>query len=189
MSLGGYTVGVLVQSNMGGVLQILGAPVGRELGRYFLEDALGTDGQGNHGRFDSGDPGDGSILIVVATDAPLDARNLRRLASRALLGLARTGSPSTNGSGDYVIAFSTAPEVRRRPGTGPVRHVADLDNEATSPLFQAVVEATEEAIYNSMFKARTVRGHRGRTVEALPLRETLEILRRYGVPAKPWPPR
>lgn len=194
-SAGGYTVGVLVQSNFGGILQILGAPVGRELGRYYLKDAVGSatppetpsspDGPGAPGA----DVGDGSIMIVVATDAPLDARNLERLAARAMLGLARTGSPSTNGSGDYVIAFSTAESVRRRAGSGAVRTIADLDNEATSPLFEAVVEATEEAIYNSLFRATTVRGYRGHTAEALPLDETLAILRRHGVPVSVPAPR
>ncbi len=155
--LGGYTVGVLVQTNFGGVLQIAGVPVGERLGQHYLRGAL-----------DRGDA-DGSIMIVVATDAPLSDRNLTRLARRALLGLARTGSPMTNGSGDYVIAFSTAESVRRTPerreGTGPYE---SLGNDAVSPLFQATVEATEEAIYNSLFKAVTTTGHRG-TVEALPL--------------------
>lgn len=166
--LGGYTVGVLVQSNYGGVLQLLGAPVGRELGQFFLRDQL--------------DPGDadGSIMIVVATDAPLDPRNLERLAARAILGLARTGSPMTNGSGDYVIAFSTAESVRRTPERRGAQHSLEtLPNDLMSPLFQAAVEATEEAIYNSLLKATTTTGHGGRTVEALPLERTLEILRRY----------
>ncbi|HYH81687.1 MAG TPA: P1 family peptidase [Longimicrobium sp.] len=169
--VGGYTVGVLVQTNFGGVLTINGAPVGRELGRYYLQRELAPPRQG------PGDGGDGSIMIVVATDAPLDARNLDRLATRALVGLARTGATMTNGSGDYVIAFSTGLQVRRRAGVAPVT-VADLPNEGMSPLFQAVAEATEEAIYNSMFKASTVSG-RGGAAEALPLDRTLEILRRY----------
>jgi D-aminopeptidase len=172
--LGGWTVGVLVQSNFGGVLTIAGAPVGRELGRYtfrrYVEPERDADGD---------DPGDGSIMIVVATDAPLSNRNLERLAARAVHGLARTGSPSTNGSGDYVIAFSAAESVRRIGGERTPRSVADLPNSAVSPLFQAVVEATEEAIYNSLFKAVTVSGHHG-TAEALPIEETLEILERYG---------
>lgn len=170
-SLGGYTVGVLVQTNFGGVLSINGAPVGRELGRFFLQRQLAPPQQG------PGDRGDGSIMIVVATDAPLDARNLDRLATRALVGLARTGALMTNGSGDYVIAFSTATEVRRRVGVSAVT-VADLQNEGMSPLFQAVAEATEEAIYNSLFKATPVRG-REMTADALPLDRTLDILRRY----------
>ncbi|CAN5739502.1 P1 family peptidase [soil metagenome] len=168
-SLGGYTVGVLVQSNYGGVLQVLGAPVGVELGQYFLRTEL-----------DRGDA-DGSIMIVVATDAPLDARNLERLAQRAILGLARTGSPMTNGSGDYVIAFSTAENVRRTPERRAGLHQIEiLPNDRTSPLFQAVVEATEEAILNSLFRATTETGDRG-TIEALPLEKTLEVLRKYRV--------
>lgn len=162
--LGGFTVGVLVQSNFGGVLTINGAPVGRELGRYAFQRDLG-------------DSGDGSIMIVVATDAPLSSRNLERLAGRAIVGLGRTGASMTNGSGDYVIAFSVAPEVRRRGGTAAIS-VQDLSNDAMSPLFQAVAEATEEAILNSLFRASTVKGHQG-TIEALPLERTLEILRRY----------
>lgn len=165
---GGYTVGVLVQSNFGGVLSINGAPVGRELGRYFLQPQL----EGPRDR------GDGSIMIVVATDAPLDARNLERLASRAIVGLGRTGAAMTNGSGDYVIAFSTAAEVRRVAGAREPASVRDLPNEATSALFQAVAEATEEAVLNSLFRATTTAGN-GTTVEALPLDRTLEILRRH----------
>jgi D-aminopeptidase len=168
-ALGGYTVGVLVQSNFGGVLTVNGAPVGRELGRYFLQQQL----QGPRDR------GDGSIMIVVATDAPLDARNLERLASRAIVGLGRTGASMTNGSGDYVIAFSTAAEVRRDPRSREPAAVRDLPNEAMSPLFQAVAEATEEAILNSLFRATTTTGS-GVTVDALPLDRTLEVLRRHG---------
>jgi D-aminopeptidase len=170
-ALGGWTVGVLVQTNYGGVLTINGAPVGRELGRYMLQRELSPPQQG------PGDGGDGSIMIVVATDAPLDARNLGRLAERALTGLARTGSGMSNGSGDYVIAFSTHPQVRRRAGGVPAT-IADLPNDAMSPLFQAVAEATEEAIYNSLFKATSVT-RRGATFEALPIERTLEVLRRY----------
>jgi len=178
-ALGGFTVGVLVQSNYGGVLQVMGAPVGRELGRYAYQNAVGRGAQPNES------PGDGSIMIVVATDAPLSAHNLERLGARAIMGLARTGSSASNGSGDYVLAFATAPSVRRRvarPGESAVRSVRtvdDLGNDAMSPLFQAVIEATEEAIYNSLFKARTITGRNGRTVEALPLDRTLEILRKY----------
>jgi len=167
-SLGGYTVGVLVQSNYGGILQVLGAPVGRELDRYFLKQEL-----------DRGDA-DGSIMIVVATDAPLDPRNLERMAARAMLGVGRTGSPMTNGSGDYAVAFSTAEAVRRTPERRGTLHTVELlPNDLLSPLFEAVVEATEEAIYNSMFRATTTRGHRG-TVEALPLDRVREVLARYG---------
>ena len=172
-SLGGWTVGVLVQSNFGGVLSINGAPVGRELGRYAFRGAL--ESSRSEDRSD-GDGGDGSVMIVVATDAPLTSRSLERLGRRALAGLARTGSSMSNGSGDYVIAFSTAESVRRGDGRGP-RPIRDLPNRAMSPLFQAVAEATEEAIYNALFRATTVTGHRG-TVEALPLGEVLEILER-----------
>jgi D-aminopeptidase len=152
-TLGGWTVGVLVQSNFGGVLTINGAPVGQELGRK-----------------DVGAPADGSIIIVVATDAPLDHRQLERLGRRALAGLARTGSSMSSGSGDYVIAFSTD-RLTARP---PVR-----PDDALSPLFQGVIEATEEAIYNSLLRAEAVRGYRG-TVPALPLDSTVAVLKRHG---------
>jgi D-aminopeptidase len=175
--LGGFTLGVLVQTNFGGVLTINGAPVGQELGRYYLKDELtqSTAGQTTP---------DGSIIMVIATDAPLDSRNLRRLAARAMMGLARTGGSGSNGSGDYVIAFSTGAEVRIRTASqgdrSPVRDVKLLANDAMSPLFLAAIEATEEAIYNSMFRATTITG-RGHTVEALPMDRTLEILRKYGL--------
>ncbi len=156
-----------MQSNYGGILQVLGAPVGRALDQYFLKQEL-----------DRGDA-DGSIMMVVATDAPLEPRNLERLAKRALLGLARTGSPMTNGSGDYVISFSTAEGVRRTPERRSRAHVVEvLPNDLLSPLFEAVVEATEEAIYNSLFRAATTTGHRG-TVEALPLDRALRVLREH----------
>jgi D-aminopeptidase len=183
-SLGGYTVGVLVQSNYGGVLTINGAPVGRELGKYYLKEEI--EGRRVSQNFPAGnrasenqvgDAADGSIIIVVATDAPLDARNLKRLAARAMLGLARTGSPSTNGSGDYVIAFSVASRIRASEN---LRNAQVLGNDAMSPLFEAVVEATEEAIYNSLFKATTVTGRDAHSVEALPIEKTVEILKRYG---------
>ena len=161
--LGGWSVGVLVQSNYGGVLTINGAPVGEELGQYYLQDVV-TDAQEQSP--------DGSIMIVVATDAPLESRNIKRLARRALAGLARTGSSMSNGSGDYVIAFSTVAAASNSS--------AKISNDDMNPLFQAVIEATEEAIYNSLFSASTVSGHRG-TVPALPQEETLEILKRYGV--------
>jgi D-aminopeptidase len=170
-ALGGWTVGVLVQSNYGGVLTINGAPVGRALGRYSFQGALEA-GEAER------DGGDGSVMIVVATDAPLSPRNLERLGERALAGLARTGSIMSNGSGDYVIAFSTSPSVRREAATGP-RPLEDLPNDLVSPLFHAVAEATEEAILNSLFRATTVTSG-GRTVEALPLDATLEVLRRHG---------
>ncbi len=172
-SLGGYAVGVLVQSNYGGVLTINGAPVGKELGQYYLKEQLEPRPAA------PARPGtaDGSIIMVVATDAPADARNLKRLASRAMLGLARTGSPATNGSGDYVIAFSTQNRIRAAEAK---RTIQVLGNEAMSPLFQAVVEATEEAIYNSLLKAVTTTGRDKHRVEALPIEKTMEILKRYG---------
>jgi D-aminopeptidase len=176
--LGGHTVGVLVQTNYGGDLTIAGVPVGRELGidpwkgppRPRPKD---TDGPGP----------DGSVIVVIATDAPLDARNLSRLAARSMLGLGRTGSWAVNGSGDYAIAFSTAPAVRVRPPDRgrefEPRAVKVLPNEAMTPVFAAVIEATEEAVYNSLFRAVTTTGS-GRTVEALPVEKTLDILRRRG---------
>jgi D-aminopeptidase len=170
--LGGYTVGVLVQTNFGGVLTIAGAPVGRELGRYYLREEL----QNNSGATDTGK---GSVMIVIATDAPLDARNLKRLAARAMLGVGRTGSSGSDGSGDYAIAFSTAPQVRIHSlDKAPTRQTEVMTNTAMSPLFLAVIEATEEAIYNSLFRATTTTG-RGHTVEALPLDKTVEILKKY----------
>jgi D-aminopeptidase len=180
-ALGGYTVGVLVQSNYGGILQINGAPVGIELGRYPYADQVGdperSDPQGDDYDPEADDQEWGSIMMVVATDAPLSDRSLKRIARRAIMGLARTGSFASNGSGDYVIAFSTADGVRR-PMTGKVHSIDDLANGSVSPLFEATVEATEEAIYNSLFKAVTVTSN-GRTVEALPIAATLEILRRH----------
>jgi D-aminopeptidase len=168
----GYTVGVLVQSNFGGDLHILGVPVGRALGRRGVRQQR-AEAQGARG----------SIMIVVATDAPLSDRNLRRLAARALLGVGRTGSSMDNGSGDYVIAFSTNAQVRRR--SGDLHHTAaELPNDATSGLFQAVVEATEEAIYNSLFMATTVSSRNG-GVEALPVSEVLDILRAHRALAVP----
>ena len=247
-ALGGYTVGVLVQSNFGGILRIAGAPVGRELGRYAFRAQVerggggaggwgegrgdGGEGRGREGREGGGREGEGregegregegregegregegregrgregegreggnregvglglgeerdgeyqgSIMMVVATDAPLSERSLRRVAMRAVMGLSRTGSYASNGSGDYVIAFSTAAGVRRRPGEA-VRTVEDLANNAISGIFQATVEATEEAIYNSIFRAVTVSSRFG-TREALPIEATMEVLRRYGV--------
>jgi D-aminopeptidase len=166
-SLGGWTVGVLVQSNFGGVLQIAGVPVGVELGRHYLRDEL-ADGSA-----------DGSILIVVATDAPVLARNLRRMGARAMMGLSRTGAAGTNGSGDYAIAFSTHPSLRIAHGATAVRRGEELPNEAMSPLFLAAIEATEEAIYNSLLRATTVTGN-GRTVEALPIARLREIFAKYG---------
>ncbi len=178
-SLGGYTVGVLVQSNFGGILSIDGVPVGVELGKYYLKNSI----QGTSASNTSLDrTADGSIIIVIATDAPLDHRQLRRLAERSMAGLARTGSAMTNGSGDYAIAFSTAAGNRIKP-LPPGARVRDVDvvaNDAISPLFLAVIEATEEAIYNSLLRATTITGKEQRTVEALPIEAVKGILRRYG---------
>jgi D-aminopeptidase len=159
---GGYALGVLVQSNFGGVLTMDGVPVGRELGRHAFAETSG-----------------GSCMIVVATDAPLDARDLRRLAARAVFGLARTGSSYDHGSGDFAIAFSTSPAVRVRHGETSVRPRALLPSEAVSPLFQAALEATEEAVYNSLLRATTVTGN-GHTAEAIPIERVREVLRTYG---------
>jgi D-aminopeptidase len=152
-NLGGYTLGVLVQTNFGGILTIAGAPVGQDLGRYYLHDELDT--------------AKGSVIVVVATDAPVDARNLKRLAARTMMGLGRTGAAGNSGSGDYAIAFSTAHSTNF------------VINDAMSPLFLAVIEATEEAVYNSLLRATTTTGN-GHTVEALPIDKILEILRRHG---------
>lgn len=174
---GGYTVGVLVQSNFGGILSIAGAPVGGELGNYYLKDYVEGEKRGGDS-MPSQNP-NGSIMIVVATDVPLRHRNLSRLAARAMMGLARTGSSGSNGSGDFVIAFSTAPDLRidaaqtTQPG-------AELSNESMSPLFEAVIEATEEAIYNSLFRACDMQAQ-GHIVKALPIKETLEILVRHNL--------
>ncbi len=166
--LGGYTVGVLVQTNYGGVLQMDGLPVGKELGQYYLRDAV-----------DRGDA-DGSIILIVATDAPLSDRNLTRLASRALMAIARTGSPATNGSGDYAVAFSTAETVRRtRERRNSVSDIADLPNNQVSPLFEASMEASEEAIYNALVTGVTTEGFKG-TIEALPLDKLIEIIQKSG---------
>lgn len=173
-SLGGYTVGVLVQSNFGGVLTIGGAPVGIELGRYELRQELERAGNGR-------DQGDGSCMMVVATDAPLDARGLKRLAARAWLGLARTGGTATNGSGEYAIAFSTAPQVRiHADDPALTRDTRVVTTNAMTPLFLAAIEATEEAVYNSLFKATTTTGN-GHTIEALPIDRTVEILKAHKV--------
>lgn len=174
--LGGFSLGVLVQSNYGGVLQVAGRQAGERSGRYYLSDELGSSGggvargwpHGSRGAVGEGNASgaDGSIMIVVATDAPLSDRNLRRLAARALAGLARTGAAMSNGSGDYAVAFSSAEAVRRRAGEGAEGR--ELGNEQLSPLFLAVIEATEEAIYDSLCLATTVQGQLGRVVEALP---------------------
>jgi D-aminopeptidase len=170
-SHGGYTVGVLAQTNFGGILTVNGAPVGRELGRYYLQDVA-----------ESREPEGGSCMLIVATDAPLDAHQLKRLAKRALLGLAAVGSPMTHGSGDYVIAFSTAEaaRVRHRP-SGKTQTRTLLRDEGLSPLFQATREVAEEAILNSLLKATTVTGFQGHTCEAIPLDRVIEICTRFGV--------
>lgn len=172
-SLGGYTVGVLVQTNFGGVLTMNGAPVGRELENYSYRTDLEEVNGKPH-------PDDGSIMMVVATDAPLTARSLDRLSSRAIMGLARTGSFASNGSGDYVIAFSTDPEVRRPRISGPPVVTPSLTNESMSPLFAATAEATEEAIYNAILKATTVESSRG-SLQAIPLEDVKRILEKYNV--------
>ena len=167
-ALGGYTVGVLVQTNFGGVLSVDGVPVGKALHTYYLSDKLDYSP-------------DGSCMIVVATDAPLDSRNLKRLAKRAILGLGRTGGIASNGSGDYVIAFSSNAAVRvpYQPRS-PVRQVPVLSNDAMSPLFMAAIEATEEAIVNSLFQARSMTGRDHHEVAALPLDKVLRIMERHG---------
>ena len=172
-SLGGYTVGVLVQTNYGGILQINGAPVGRELGQYSYQQDL-------EGNTLVASQDDGSIMIVVATDAPLNSKSLDRIAMRAMLGLGRTGSYASNGSGDYVIAFSANPSVRRpRESMTPVE-TPSLVHASMSPLFAATAEATEEAIYNAIFKATTVTSVRGRR-EAIPIDDLVRILKKYKV--------
>jgi D-aminopeptidase len=166
-SLGGYTVGVLVQTNFGGVLQVDGVPVGKALGKFDFSDQLLNNV-------------DGSCMIVVATDAPMDHRNLMRLAKRAILGLGKTGGIASNGSGDYVIAFSTATAVRIPfSSNSPVINYPILQNDATTPLFMAAIEATEEAILNSLFMATTTRGRNGRSIEALPLEKVIPLLKKH----------
>ena len=165
--LEGYTVGVLVQTNFGGVLTIAGVPIGKELNKYYLSDELN-------------DSPDGSCMIIVATDAPLSSRNLKRLAKRAIMGLARTGGIASNGSGDYVISFSTAESVRvPYQSQKQVQQTEVLRNSAMSPLFMAVNEATEEAIINSMFYAETMTGHDDHTIQALPIPKVLDMLEKY----------
>lgn len=165
--LGGYTVGVLVQSNFGGVLEIAGVPVGQELGQYYFKNVI--------------ESADGSCMIVVATDAPIDARNLKRLAKRALLGLGKTGGVMSNGSGDYVIAFSTAEENRiPYQSEESTQQMTVLRNGSMTPLFMATIEATEEAVLNSLFAAETTSGQEGRKIEELPVKKVMKILREYG---------
>ena len=165
-SAGGYTIGVLVQSNFGGLLQIDGIPVGELWGQYYMSEQLKDDA-------------DGSCMIVVATDAPVSARNLERMAKRGIMGLAKTGGIGSNGSGDYVIAFSSHPGLRiPYQSKMKTRLIEVLDNDRMSPLFMAVIEATEEAIINSLFMATTVEGQDGHRVEALPLDELLPLLKK-----------
>jgi D-aminopeptidase len=177
---GGYTVGVLVQSNYGGVLTIDGAPVGKALGRYSYQPRPQA-GLPVPGSPIAEDHGDGSCMIVVATDAPLDARDLKRLAARAVYGLARTGSSYSNGSGEFAIAFSTAADLRTQFGVAAPQPRTLLPTDGVSPLFQAALEATEEAVYNSLLKATTVTSRSG-TSEALPIDRVREILGRYPKP-------
>ncbi len=174
---GGYTVGVIVQSNYGGVLMMDGAPVGKILGRYSYRPT----GQQADGPAENADHGDGSCMIVVATDAPLDARDLKRLAARAVYGLARTGASYSNGSGEFAIAFSTAADLRTKFGSSAAVPRTLLPAEGVSPLFQAALEATEEAVYNSMLKATTVTSRSGKA-EAIPVDRLKEILSRYPKP-------
>lgn len=166
---GGYTIGVLVQTNFGGVLQIAGVPVGKTLGKYYLSDQLQNTV-------------DGSCMIIVATDAPLDARNLERLAKRAFMGLAKTGGIASNGSGDYVVAFSTHPDTRilHQP-SAPTTNPPLLHNEYMSPLFMAAIEATEEAIINSMWAAESMTGREGHTIKSIPKTAVLNMLKHHNV--------
>jgi D-aminopeptidase len=164
--LGNYTVGVLVQTNFGGVLKVNGVPVGQELGKYAFKESLDKSS-------------DGSCMMILATDAPLDARNLKRLAKRVILGMAQTGGIAANGSGDYVIAFSTANKVLHETAE-PVFSSAYLHNDYVSPLFMAAIEATEEAIINSLFMAKTSEGTQGHRIEELPKDKVMEIMRKYG---------
>jgi len=167
-TLGGYTVGVLVQTNFGGVLEINGVPVGKELERFPFKDEILNDV-------------DGSCMIVVMTDAPLDSRNLERLAKRAIMGLAKTGGIASNGSGDYVIALSTAKEnLISNSDTSKFYKSEVLRNEEMSPLFMATIEATEEAIINSLFAAKTMSGYKGNTIESIPIDKVLDIMKKYG---------
>lgn len=163
--VGGYTLGVLVQTNFGGVLQINGVPVGQELGQYKFKD-LGLPYKD-----------DGSCMIVIATDAPLTSRNLERLAKRSMLGLGRTGGIQDHGSGDYAIAFSTAQSVRVGYVEGATRTTEELKDENLGILFEAVIEATEEAIINSLFAAKTMTGQNGLTIKELPVDEVLKIMK------------
>lgn len=166
-NLGGFHVGVLVQSNFGGVLQIDGVPIGKLLGQYSFKNQL--------------ESADGSCMIIVATDAPVDERNLKRMAQRAMMGLAKTGGIASNGSGDYVIAFSTYEKnrVKHNEKSLNLEERSLLRNDDMSPLFLATIEATEEAIINSLFAAKTMTGKEGRTVQALPLDEVIQMMKNH----------
>jgi len=164
---GRYTIGVLVQTNFGGILNINGAPVGEELNNFYMAEDVPY-------------VVDGSCMIVIATDAPLSVRNLKRLAKRSFLAFGKVGSFSSNGSGDYSIAFSTHPDLRIKYNSKEIeKPTIEVSNDFMSPLFLAVVEATEEAIYNSLFMASDMTGQKGRTIKALPVKETLKIMREY----------
>ncbi|NIM18853.1 MAG: S58 family peptidase [Candidatus Latescibacteria bacterium] len=166
-SRGGYTVGALVQANFGGVLTIDGVPVGQELGQYYMKNDVEPQEEG-------------SCMIIVATDAPVSPRNLKRMAKRAMFGLVRTGGFASNGSGDFVVTFSTAKENRiPHASKDPTQKSTLTRNDQMSPLFLATVEAVEEAIYNALFRATTVCGFKGRCVEALPIERVKEIYRKY----------
>lgn len=172
-SLGGYTVGVLVQTNFGGVLEVNGVPVAKELGNYPYKDKIQQDV-------------DGSCMMVVITDAPLDSRNLKRLAKRAMMGLAKTGGIASNGSGDYVIALSTAKDNLVPYSSESIFYESKvLNNDDISPLFLATIEATEEAILNSLFAAETLEGRDGNKAEALPVKEVIRIMKKYNKITKP----
>jgi D-aminopeptidase len=167
--LGGWTIGVLVQSNFGGVLQINGAPVGKELKKYYYSEIFENSP-------------DGSCMIVVMTDAPLSSRNLKRLAKRTMLGLGKTGGIASNGSGDYAIAVSTSKELRIPHSTeSKYKNNKVLRNDEMSPIFMAAIEATEEAILNSLFMAHTVTGYNNHTVQSIPKEKILKILHKYNV--------
>jgi len=168
-SLGGFTIGVLVQTNFGGNLQINGAPVGKEMKQFSFSDRIM-------------DSADGSCMIVVATNAPLESRNLKRIAKRAIQGLAKTGGIESNGSGDYVIAFSTF-KGNRTPYelNGDTLTETVVPNDLMSPLFMATIEATEEAILNSLFMAETMTGFKERTIKAIPTEKVIPILKNYNV--------
>jgi len=170
---GGYTVGVLVQANYGGVLTMGGIDIGKELGRHAYLDKAPPKPPARK-------EGDGSCMIVVATDAPVDAAGLKRIAARAIFALARTGSSFSNGSGDYAIAFSTHPSLRTQVSQTGEQSRTVISGDALSPLFQATLEATEEAVDNALLKATTMTGHGGKTVEALPVDRLKELLKKAG---------